>query len=93
MEYWMITTGPADEPGINGGLSRRSRKADPEGGNNAFVCTIEVSSLEATREKIIANGGKAYDIEMKIGEMGIIQNFFDTEGNFFGVMEATNQAI
>lgn len=93
MDYWMVETGPKDQPGINGGLMKRARKADPEAGNNAFVCTIDVESLEEIRQKIEANGGRAFDEEMEIPGTGIIQNFFDTEGNFFGVIEMTGQGM
>jgi len=41
--YWGIVTGPAEEPGINGGLM--PRPAPPPGagqGTNPFVCTAVV---------------------------------------------------
>jgi predicted enzyme related to lactoylglutathione lyase len=45
MEYWLVTTGPDAEPGINGGLLRRQGPPAAEGqGVNAYVCTVGVDS-------------------------------------------------
>ena len=40
MEYWMVTTGPENEPGINGGLGKRQT-------DNRTVDTIDVRDLDA----------------------------------------------
>ena len=41
VEYWLITTGPDDQPGINGGVTRPR-----EGQNPGTLNTIAVASLE-----------------------------------------------
>ena len=56
MDYWLILTGPADEPGIDGGLVKRPvpGPADSQA-LNAFPCTVQVESLDAT----LAEGRRA----------------------------------
>ncbi|HOX40743.1 MAG TPA: VOC family protein [bacterium] len=93
MEYWMITTGPKTEQGIDGGLMKRTVPADPDAGNNAFACTIDVEDIDKTREKIVENGGKAFSEKMDIPEVGTMQSFIDTEGNYFSVMQATPESM
>ena len=45
-EYWVISTGPADAPGIDGGLIKRMGPAPASGQPvNAFVCTLGVDAL------------------------------------------------
>ena len=49
--YWLVTTGPETEPGINGGLMFRRGPAPVEGQPvNAFVCTIGVADLDEVRQ-------------------------------------------
>ena len=44
MPYWMVTTGPDDQPGINGGLLPRQGEIDGQA-VIAYVCTMGVESL------------------------------------------------
>ena len=41
VEYWLVTTGDEDQPGINGGLMRR-----PAGERASAVNTIDVTSVD-----------------------------------------------
>jgi len=52
MEYWMITTGEKNEPGINGGLSKKGQQSMPN------MNTIGVSSVEQFSASVQRNGGK-----------------------------------
>jgi predicted enzyme related to lactoylglutathione lyase len=52
MEYWVITTGPKEEPGIDGGLGRRT---EPGAGTEN---TIAVDSVDRAVENVVAGGGK-----------------------------------
>ena len=57
-EYWVITTGDAAQPGINGGLVRRRGPAPAEGqAVNAFVCTVDVPDVDATLGALPSAGG------------------------------------
>lgn len=88
MEYWMVTTGPKEEPGINGGLMKRQEPISG-GGSNAFVCTIDVSSVDEYIEKIKENDGEIIMGKTEVPELGLMAYCKDTEGNSFGIMEFT----
>lgn len=86
--YWLIKTGPAETPGIDGGLLPR-RGEDPVDGQavNAYVCTVIVDSLDETLESVIANGGTIALPKMPVPTIGWLAYFKDTEGNIFGAMQ------
>ena len=91
MEYWLITTGPDSEPGINGGLMRRQGEIDGQA-VIAYVCTIGVADLDATMATVEANGGKVALPKMPIPGMGWLAYYKDTEGNIFGMMQPDESA-
>ena len=84
MDYWLIMTGPEDEPGIDGGLSRRER-AEDEAYNT--INTIGVDSVDAYVAKIQASGGQVVTPKHAVPGIGYMAYCADTEGNVFGVME------
>jgi hypothetical protein len=84
--YWGITTGPADQPGIDGGLLRRPAPVPAGGaGTNAYVCTMGVEDFDATAAAILAAGGQVALPKMALTGMAWQGYFLDTEGNTFGV--------
>lgn len=80
MDYWLITTGK-DEPGIDGGLTKRT-----EGEANT-VNTINVPSIDEYVEKIKENGGTIIMPKQAVPGVGWTAYFKDPEGNSFGLME------
>src|SRR5438105_4860003 len=70
MEYWLIKTGEGT-PGIDGGMNRR-KGPDPAEGQavNAFVCTVDVPSVDDYIGKITANGGTIAHPKMPIPTVG-----------------------
>jgi len=79
MEYWLVTTGPDGEPGINGGLMQRKNPGQP------FMNYIAVKSIEASLKKVEGAGGSICMPKTEIGSgMGWIAAFQDTEGNLMG---------
>ena len=78
-DYWLATTGPDDEPGINGALTRRSE-------TSAWI-HVGVDSVDDTIGKIEAGGGSAITPKMPIPGVGYMAYCRDTEGNAFGVYE------
>lgn len=87
-EYWLITTGEAPEPGIDGGLTKRSGARPPEGQSvNAFPCTIEVQDVEASAKKVAEGGGKIVVPRTPIPGIGWHVQAQDTEGNAFGMLQ------
>jgi len=90
-DYWLITTGPKDQPGIDGGLVPRRGLIDGEA-VIAYVCTVDVSSLDETITAVEANGGAIALPKMPVPTVGWLAYFKDTEGNIFGAMQADPQA-
>ncbi len=83
MEYWLVSTGDKNAPGIDGALGGAANEF------KATVNTAEVDDLDAALEKVQANGGQiimpkdeipgvgflAYVREPGGGVLGLIQNF------------------
>jgi predicted enzyme related to lactoylglutathione lyase len=79
-EYWLVKTGEAPEPGIDGGIFRR-------GGPVNFVNTVAVDSVDAYVAKAEAAGGKLALPKRAIRGVGWLAYCQDTEGNVFGIMQ------
>lgn len=90
-EYYMVYTENKDEPGINGGLKKRDKPID-NSGVTAFVCTVNVSSVDEYLEKILAKGGKVTSPKSSVPGVGFMAECLDTEGNLFGLMEDDESA-
>jgi uncharacterized protein len=86
-DYWMITTGPDSEPGINGGLAKRKK---PVEGNSiiAYQCIIQVNTIDKYINKIKANGGSIVSDKIHIKGIGWTAYCKDTEGNIFGIFQS-----
>jgi uncharacterized protein len=87
MDYWLITTGPNDQPGINGGMVRRQGDIDGQA-VIAYVCTVDVTDVDASTNTATANGGQVVLPKMPIPGVGWLVYCKDTEGNIFGMMQA-----
>ena len=84
--YWGITTGPGDQPGINGGILQRPVPAPgPEQGTNAYVCTVQVDDYDATERRILDAGGQVALPKATLAGMAWQGYYLDTEGNTFGI--------
>ena len=81
IEYWLITTGPEDQPGIDGGLGRRE---DPAIG---IENTIDVKDLDASVAEVEKHGGQVTRPKMAVPGVGWMAYIKDTEGNVFGLMQ------
>lgn len=86
VDYWLIVTGKENEPGIDGGLSRRT-EAEP-----STVNTIDVSSVDEYVKKIENNGGKIIRPKQAVPGVGWMSYFKDPEGNVWGIMESDESA-
>ena len=95
VDYWTITTGAADQPGINGGLVRR-RGETPGAGDPtpviAFVCTVDVADLDKTAAVIVAAGGTLAAAKMAIPGMAWLAYYKDPDSNIFGLFQADPNA-
>lgn len=78
-EYWLVTTGPEDEPGINGAILQ-NKDARPR-----TVNTIEVHSVDEYARKVEAHGGRVVVDKTTIPGVGYQAFCQDSEGNLFGL--------
>lgn len=90
-EYWLVMTGPNDQPGINGGLVQRRGEIDGQA-VIAYVCTVDVSSVDDSAKTVESNGGQVVVPKMPIPGVGWLVYCKDTEGNIFGMMQANQKA-
>jgi predicted enzyme related to lactoylglutathione lyase len=88
IEYYAIKT-----EGINGGLLKRPAPVPGEqSGTNAFVCSMEVESFDATAEKILSMGGKVAMPKFAVPGKCWQGYFLDTQGNTFGLFQVDENA-
>lgn len=93
MDYWMISTGDAAQPGINGGLVRRMGPGPAEmQAVNAYVCTAGVEQLDPLVALAPTIGGSIALPKMPIPGIGWLAYIKDTEGNILGLMQADPSA-
>ncbi|HEY5094150.1 MAG TPA: VOC family protein [Candidatus Eremiobacteraceae bacterium] len=85
-EYWLVSTGDASEPGIDGGLLKRRDPVQP------CVNTITVPDLEKTMGTILSSGGTMCVPKMAIPGVGWLAYFKDLDENIFGVMQPDGAA-
>jgi predicted enzyme related to lactoylglutathione lyase len=90
-DYWLVTTGSQTEPGIDGAIMHRSHPISGEG-VIAYVCTIDVPSVDDAAAKITAHGGTIVAPKMAIPHVGWLIYAKDTEGNTFGAMQSDHSA-
>lgn len=83
VEYWLVTTGDEDQPGINGGLMRR-----PAGERASAVNTIDVTSVDDFIIRIESAGGAVIVPKMPIPGVGWLAYCRDLDGNAFGIMQS-----
>ncbi|MCX6728384.1 MAG: VOC family protein [Candidatus Saccharibacteria bacterium] len=83
-----VTEGPATV-GVNGGMMKRNAPApsDDKASPNAFVCTISVDDVDATLEKVTANGGRIDVPAMEVPGVGRLAYVRDSEMNLIGLLK------
>ncbi|MBI4330631.1 MAG: VOC family protein [Chloroflexi bacterium] len=86
-DYWLVTTGPDNQPGINGALMRRQEPLA-----TAVTNSIEVPSVDDYLKKVTAGGGKVVMPKMAIPGVGWAAYCSDTEGNKFGLFQSDTSA-
>ncbi len=88
-EYWLIRTGAADQPGIDGALVKRRGSAPAQGQPvNAFVCTVDVPDLDAALSRATALGGGTAVERMPVPGIGWLAYIVDPDKNLLGVMQS-----
>ncbi len=80
-EYYTISTGAKDQPGIDGGLLRKHDPRQP------VANTVKVENVDETIRTVEENGGKCCVPKMAVPGIGWLAYFNDPEGNVTGVMQ------
>jgi predicted enzyme related to lactoylglutathione lyase len=85
MDYWLISTGPESEPGIDGAIGRRE---------SDLRCNVvvDVASVDDTTPKVLAAGGRVVAPKISVPGVGYAAYYADTQGVVFGVMESDSTA-
>jgi predicted enzyme related to lactoylglutathione lyase len=88
IEYYRIETN-----NINGGLLKRPAPVPPaSSGTNAFVCSIQVESYDATHQLIMEHGGQVALSKFAIPGRCWQGYYVDLDNNTFGIFEVNKQA-
>ncbi len=85
-DYWLITTGSATQPGIDGAITRRQEPL------STVINSIDVPSVDDFVNKIVDNGGRVVLPKMPVPGVGYVAYCQDTEGNTFSIMQADESA-
>ncbi len=80
--YWLMTTGPDAEPGINGAIMQRDPRF-PAGTINI----LDVPDVDAYCERVQQAGGKVMMPKCPVQGIGWAAYCEDTEGNVFGLIQ------
>lgn len=84
-DYWIITTGVPNEPGIDGAMLKR------RGGSGdkviSFVCTIDVDDIDRYTTRAGELGAKQVVPKSEVPGVGWTAYFKDTEDNIFGMFQ------
>lgn len=92
-DYWTVTTGSEEEPGINGGLIRRQGSPPgPQAPVHGYVCTISVVNVDTAAEAVRKAQGLVVVPKMSIPGVGWLVYCKDTESNIFGIMHEDREA-
>ena len=86
MDYWLVTAGKDDEPGINGAIAKKDEM------HATTINTLGVVSFEEAVVKIKEAGGQVLLPKMTVPNIGYMTYCKDTEGNLFGIMQSDPQA-
>jgi len=90
MDYWLVTTGEAPEPGIDGAITGRQGKVIDDMAVIGYVCIDQVQDVDASVQKAVEAGGTVAVPKTEIPKVGYTAYLKDTEGNVFGVFRPTN---
>ncbi len=86
VDYYMISSGDASTPGINGGLMQT------DGTFQGTVNTIEVDNIDAAIAGVLANGGEIVMPKDAIPGVGYLAYFKDTTGIMVGLHQTDPSA-
>ena len=86
VEYWLVTSGDASTPGINGGLMQTGD------GFRGTINTIEVDDIDGYMARVLAHGGEIVLEKQAIPGVGYQAYFKDDSGIMVGLHQADPNA-
>ena len=86
VDYWLVTTGNGDTPGINGGLMQAGDQM------SGTINTIQVDDIDAAIAKVKTHGGEIILEKQPIPGVGYQAYFKDTTGIIVGIHQADPKA-
>jgi predicted enzyme related to lactoylglutathione lyase len=87
-QYWLVSTGPKDEPGIDGAILPRTGDRPATGAPVVgMVNTMQVDDLDASLAKAFARGGSLALDKMVIPGVGTVAYVLDSEANVIGLLQ------
>jgi hypothetical protein len=81
IDYWLVTAGDDEEPGINGAIHENKNF-------KTVVNTVAVDSVDDSLEKVNQAGGKVLMPKGAVTGLGYVAFAEDTEGNAFGMLQS-----
>jgi hypothetical protein len=81
VDYWLVNTGYASTPGINGGLMQAG------GDFSGTINTVEVEDLDAVIAKVKAHGSTIIFEKQPVPGVGQLAYFKDNSGIVVGIMQ------
>ena len=90
-EYYRITAGALDEPGIDGGIGALG-DADASSGRPTVTLTIPVRDLDQMLSKVKECAGKVIEPRMPIPGIGWYATCAEPGGLMFGIIQADTEA-
>lgn len=85
VDYWLVKTGEAGTPGIDGGLGGAANEF------NATVNTVDVDDLDQTIRSVEANGGQVIVPKDEIPGVGWLAYVREPGGAVMGLMQSTQR--
>jgi predicted enzyme related to lactoylglutathione lyase len=86
--YWLVSTGPKDEPGIDGAILPRMGERPAAGAPIVgMVNTVQVDDLDTALAKAFERGGVLALDKMVIPGVGTVAYVLDSEANVVGILQ------
>jgi len=86
--YWLVSTGPTDQPGIDGVILPRSGDRPAAGSPVVgMVNTMQVDDLDAALAMAFDRGGVLALDKMVIPGVGTVAYVLDSEANVIGMLQ------
>ncbi len=87
-QYWLVSTGPTDQPGIDGAILPRSGERPAAGSPVVgMVNTMQVDDLDAALAMAFDRGGVLALDKMVIPGVGTVAYVLDSEANVIGILQ------